>query len=88
MEYFCHYCHDWFETTYCESHFDSIHNQKGVTFGKLKDRMSVLGGLETREEPKAVDETAEPKRKNWLFADDEQLQNGVLVTNNFQHDMR
>jgi hypothetical protein len=88
MEYFCHYCHDWFETVYCESHFDNVHNQKGVTFEKLKTRMSALGGLDTREDPKPVDETTEPKRKNWLFAEDDSAPNGVFVTNNFQHNMR
>jgi hypothetical protein len=88
MEYFCHYCHDWFETIYCESHFDNTHNQKGVTFEKLRDRMAVLGGLDVREEPKSTESDAPEKQKNWLFRDEDDLQNGVLVTNNFQHQMR
>ena len=88
MEYFCQYCKDWFETTYCESHFDSTHNQKDVSFEKLKKRMSSLGGLETREEPKPVDDTAEPPRKNWMFKDDDDCPNGVFVTSNFRHNMR
>jgi hypothetical protein len=88
MEFYCHYCHDWYETTQSESHFDSIHNQKGVTFKKLQERMAVLGGLMTREEPKPTDETAEAPRKNWLYKDDDDCPNGIFVTNNFQHNMR
>jgi hypothetical protein len=88
MEYFCHYCKEWFETTNCESHYDSTHNQKGVTFEKLKGRMAALGGLDTREDPKPTDETAEAPRKNWLYKDEDNCPNGVFVTNNFQHNMR
>ena len=90
MEYFCHYCHDWLESAYCESHFDSVHNQKDVTFEKLKERMSVLGGLDTREEPKESTNDAETpqKRKNWLFRDKSDNNNGVFITNNFKHDLK
>ena len=90
MEYFCHYCHDWMDSAYCESHFDTVHDQKNVTFEGLKNRMAVLGGLLTRVEPQPTEEpTEEPKRKNWMFADeDDGTKNGIFVTNNFQHKMR
>ena len=90
MEYFCHYCHDWLDSAYCESHFDSSHNQKNVTFDSLKKRMDALGGLMTRVEPQPTAEPDEkPKPKNWLFADEEDgSTNGTFVTNNFQHNMR
>jgi hypothetical protein len=90
MEYYCHYCLDWLDSAYCESHFEGIHNQPGVTFEKLKERMSILGGLETREEPAPEPEATEtPKRKNWLFRDkDDNYKNGVFITNNFQHNLK
>ena len=72
MEYFCHYCKDWFDTNYCKSHFESVHGQSDVTFEKLQKRMSVLGGLDTRDEK--------------LVAEDEE-ERPVFVTNNFRHQM-
>lgn len=70
MEYLCHYCHDWYDTAYCKSHFESVHGQNDVTFEKLQKRMAFLGGLETRDEKEA--ELAEEERP-------------VFVTNNFRH---
>lgn len=92
MEYFCHYCHDWLDAANCESHFDSSHDQRGVTFEKLKERMAVLGGLDVREELKDVpleesDETPKP-RKNWMFRDKDDNNNGVFITNNFRHNLK
>jgi len=89
MEYYCHYCHDWLDTSYCESHFDSVHDQKGMTLEALKKRMEVVGGLNTREDPTEPTEPVQEKRKNWLFQDeDANTKNGVFITNNFQHKMR
>ena len=89
MEYLCHYCKDFFDATYCESHFEGIHNQQGITFEKLKERMDVLGGLITREEPESSEPPKTPKIKNWLFKDkNDPTNNGVLITNNFRHDMK
>ena len=93
MQYFCHYCHDWLDDVNCESHFDSVHDQRGVTFEKLKDRMAVLGGLETREEPKDVPTTEQPEetpapKKNWMFRDKNDNDDGVFITNNFRHNLK
>jgi hypothetical protein len=71
MEFFCHYCHDWFETTSCAAHFESDHAQSDVTFEKLKKRWALVGGLETRDESEA-DLSSEEDRP-------------VFVTNNFRH---
>jgi len=62
---------EWYDPAYCESHFESIHGQKGVTFENLKERLSHLGGLSTREEAPVED-----------FEKDERR---VFVTNNFRH---
>ena len=88
-EYFCHYCRDWFDSAYSKSHFESVHGQLDVTFEALKKRMDALGGLVTREvkEGPAPEEEEKPKQKNWLFKD-ENDDNNVFVTNNFQHRMR
>ena len=72
MEYLCHLCKEWYDATYCESHFQSAHGQDGVTFEKLQKRMSVLGGLDTRDEAQVAQEEKERP---------------VFVTNNFRHYM-
>ena len=70
MEYYCPHCYDWFDTTYCTSHYESVHGQSGVTFEGLKKRMSFMGGLDVRDEKEAaLDEEERP----------------VFVTNNFRH---
>jgi hypothetical protein len=84
-EYWCHYCHEWMDSDYCEGHFESTHVQKGVTFEALKERMAWLGGLETREAPPELDESAPKKPKSWLWRDDNEDPNSPIVTNNFQH---
>lgn len=87
MEYYCHYCHDWFDPAYCQSHFESVHGQKDVTFEKLKTRMETFGGLETREP--VVEEESTPQPKNWLFRDkDDNIENGMFITSNFQHPLK
>lgn len=88
MDYYCHYCDDWLDSNYCESHFDNIHAQKGVTFEALKRRMEVLGGLNTREVQPEPKEPVQEKRKNWMFQDeDPNIKNGVFITNNFSHQL-
>lgn len=88
MEFFCHYCHDWYESEYCQSHFENVHNQKDVTFEKLKTRMeATMGGLSTREAPAPETETS-PQSKNWLFREKGDEGDGTFVTNNFKHQMR
>jgi hypothetical protein len=77
------------DSEYCESHFDTCHDQKNVTFEKLKIRMDNLGGLMTRDEPQPESDEEIPKPKNWLFADDDDgTKNGVFVTNNFSHRLK
>lgn len=70
MQYYCHYCHDWYDTVYCQSHFDSVHGQKNVTFEALQKRLACLGGVDTREEEEQVPDADQAP---------------VFVTNNFRH---
>ena len=89
MEYYCHYCHDWLDSLYCLMHFESVHGQKDVTFEKLKKRMETFGGLETREEPPTVVEEETPKPKNWMFRDkNDNVENGMFITSNFQNPIK
>jgi hypothetical protein len=85
MEYLCHYCKEWQEAVYCQSHFESCHGQIGVTFESLQNRMSCLGGLDTREKPE-VEGPKEKKVTNWLWRDGDTT-DGVFVTNNFRHNL-
>lgn len=89
IEYFCHYCRDWFDSTYSQSHFETVHGQLNMTFDALKKRMDGLGGLVMRElkEGSPTEEEEKPKPKNWLFKDDKDDEK-IFVTNNFQHNMR
>lgn len=70
MEFWCHYCLDWYETTYCQSHFQNSHGQENVTVERLQARMECLGGLDLRDETKLVEEEEKHPR---------------FVTNNFSH---
>ena len=72
MEFYCHYCHDWYDTASCGSHFMSAHGQNNITFDRLKKRWALVGGLETREEKEAD------------LPDEDRP---VFVTNNFQHNL-
>lgn len=72
MEYYCPSCRDWFDTTYCASHYESVHGQSDVTFEKLRQRMKVVGGLDVRDEKEAALEEEERP---------------VFVTNNFRHQL-
>lgn len=83
MEFWCHYCRDWQDADYCETHFDSAHGQKKVTFEALQTRMQIMGGLETRDTP--PDEPTEVKPKSWMWRDDNTDPNAPIITNNFQH---
>jgi hypothetical protein len=70
MEYFCDYCHEWYDVLYCETHFQSAHGQEGVTFERLQARRANIGGVDTRDEREAA--LAEEERP-------------PFVTNNFRH---
>jgi hypothetical protein len=72
MEYYCHYCHDWFDTETCQSHFEGVHGQENVTFENLCKRLESLGGISTRDEVKEEEERS--KKKSEFFE-----------TNNFRH---
>jgi len=72
MEYFCHYCREWYDTVYCQTHFESCHGQKDVTFEKLQERLSCLGGLSVRDEQQVREANKEENQK-------------IFLTNNFQH---
>lgn len=56
MEFYCHYCRDWYGVESCQMHFESIHGQQNVTFDALKDRLAFLGGLDVRDETSIPDE--------------------------------
>jgi hypothetical protein len=88
MEYYCHYCREWQDPAYCESHFESVHGQKKVTFEALKTRLSTIGGLETREvDPEAIEEEpTEKPPKSWMWRDDVDP-NAPIITNNFRHNV-
>lgn len=74
MEFYCHLCLDWIDTSYCEAHFASAHGSPGVTLEKAKKRMSaVAGGLDIRDEKQIAD-----------YSDDER---SVFITNNFRHSL-
>lgn len=72
MEFLCFHCSEWHDTANCESHFSGAHGKTGVTFEKLKARLSAIGGLSVRDE---YDEP-EPEKATKPF-----------VTNNFQHNL-
>jgi hypothetical protein len=88
MEYFCHYCREWYDTVYCQGHFESVHGQKNVTFDKLRERLACLGGLTTRDEEPTVTPPEAPNargRDAWLLRD--KADSKVFVTNNFHHNL-
>ena len=53
MEYYCHYCHDWFEDAYCEAHFESVHSQKEAleAVEKLNEELLVKYTNKNDKEP-------------------------------------
>jgi hypothetical protein len=56
-EYLCPYCKEWLDAEFCENHFLTSYNQPGVTFDRLKARMSVIGNLEVRDSSDAIDKS-------------------------------
>lgn len=64
IEFLCHLCNEWVCTDDCIGHFEHVHTQNDVTFEKLTERLSIMGGVNLRNKGK-IKENSNEETTQW-----------------------